>query len=43
MTKFSWCAAGPEGARVDHEHCPGQIGGPEGLRCTCSCHEWEAE
>jgi hypothetical protein len=42
MTKlFGWCLP-PEGARPVHERCPGTIGGPDGIRCGCECHEEEA-
>jgi hypothetical protein len=40
MSLFGWCT-GPDGARVDHEHCLGQIGGPDGIACTCGCHSDE--
>jgi hypothetical protein len=43
MTVFSWCALGPPGSIPDHNGCPGVIGGPDGLVCSCGCHSDEAE
>jgi hypothetical protein len=34
--RFGWCL---EGRHTDDEGgCPGQIGGPDGLACSCDCH-----
>lgn len=36
---FGWCL---DGLHADQPHgCPGQVGGPEGLTCSCPCHEKE--
>jgi hypothetical protein len=45
-TKFGWCLDGfhvPPDDDPGVYQCPGQIGGPDGLRCTCDCHDEERE
>jgi len=38
MSVFSWCMSGPPNSIPDHDGCPGQIGGPDGIRCSCPHH-----
>lgn len=43
MSVFGWCAAGPpdsipQHAKPDGTGCPGNIGGADGLWCSCRCH-----
>lgn len=38
---FGFCLDGhhqPPDDDQDRGGCPGQIGGPHGLNCSCSCH-----
>lgn len=40
-TKFGWCIDArhaPPPDDPDRGGCPGQIGGPDGLTCSCHCH-----
>jgi hypothetical protein len=38
-TKFGWCM-GPEGAHIQHDACPHQIGTSNGITtCSCPCHK----
>ena len=39
--KFGWCLDGHHADANNPDapgRCPGQIGGPDGITCSCPCH-----
>ena len=45
---FGWCAAPdgaiPQHAKPDGSGCPGNVGGPDGLWCSCAvCHDFNRD